>query len=197
MPGMFEFAGGSVAVQTSRAVVAVSQDEGSGLALGQGEVIMNNTSTFGDIQGDAGQQGQGLPAAAHHYAAAGTTGQGTEFGRGAGVVGPGLEIAAQGHLPGEAGNDAVDFVVGFRGRFRDAVFGDGHEVGDANHAAVYRKGRVQYVSVGLVLLQGFKNGPGRGDTKAPADFLVQNRRENAGGVEAREAAPVHGAVGPD
>ena len=119
---------------------------------------------------------------------------GRNSGRGTGVVGLGLEIAAQVDLPGEAGNDAVDFVVGKRRRLRDVVvIGDRHEVRDADDTPGGCKGGVQNVGIGLVVLPVFKGPAGGADPETAPGMLVQDGREYAGRVEPRKATPVYGA----
>ena len=86
-----------------------------------------------------------------------------------------------------------------RRRVRVAVIvpGQGHEVGDGNFARFAGEGGLEDIGVRDVSLAGLEAGTGGADSEIAAYLLVEDRREDAGGVEAWEATPVYGAVGPD
>ena len=124
----------------------------------------------------------------------------TEWNRGsARVVVPWLEVAAQLDLSGKTGNDAMDLVEGVRRCLWVVVVvvSSGHEVGNGDDARAGGESCQKDVGVGEVLLTSLEDGAGGSDPEVPPNLRVQDGSEDAGRVEAREATPVHGAVGSD
>ena len=77
------------------------------------------------------------------------------------------------------------------------VAGYGHEVGHGDDAGRGGEGGLEDVGVVEVALLAVEATGGGGDAEVAAEFGVEDGGENAGGVEAGEAAPVDGAVGAD
>ena len=73
----------------------------------------------------------------------------------------------------------------------------GHKVGDGDYTGGCGVSGLENVGVAEVLLPGVKTGAGRTNPEMPAGLRVEDGSEDAGRVEARKAAPVYGAVGPD
>ena len=169
-----QLAGGTAPLQAGKPPIAVDQNEGGALSLGQGEG--ERLALAVERKGDAGEKGHGLASAVNlNRPAAGVAAQGTETGDGAGVVVPRAEVAAQFDLAGVAGDDAVNLVGRVRRRgIRVAVViaGQGHEVGDGDLAAGAGEGSLQNVGVGEVLLARLEAGGGRADAEVAANAGV-------------------------
>ena len=91
----------------------------------------------------------------------------------------------------------MDLVEMHGRRGRIVVVCNGHEVGDGNLAVLRAERGLKDVGIREVLLARVHDGAGGTDPEVAAHVLVEYGGENAWGVEAREAAPVDGAVGPD
>ena len=125
-------------------------------------------------EGDAGREGQGLAAAPRLNGRAGAAALRAETGERAGVVVPGLEIAAQVNLPGEAGYHAVDFVVGVGRCFWVVVviLSDGHKVGDGDYTGASGESGLKYVGVLEVLLPCVNGGSDGTDAEVSSNLRV-------------------------
>ena len=158
--GLGQLAGGMAPLEAGREAVAIGQNEGGGLALRQGEG--GRHATVAEGKGNAGEKGHCLASAAGlDGRAAGVAAQRAEVGNGAGVVVPGLEVAAQLHFAGMAGDDPVNFVGRVRRRrVRVAVIvaGQRHEVGDGYFAIRAGEGGLEDVGVRQVLLTRLEAG---------------------------------------
>ena len=187
-----------VSFDAGRAAVTVGQNEGGGLSLGKSE-------TTGDAavvqrQRYVGSQGQGLTAAAGlNRPAAGKAMQRAKVGKSASVVVPGLEVAAQFNFSSVAGYYPVDFVrgIGRRVRIELVIGGDRHEISDGDFTGCGDESGLQNVSVRKVTLPMAQAGGDRTYPEVSPDIRVEKGGEDAGGVEAGKATPVHRAVGSD
>src|SRR5215469_3233293 len=106
-----------------------------------------------------------------------------------GVVEPGSDLGPEGDRSAYA-HCAPDQAVpaGLAG-----VASDRHEVLDFANALVGEEPGDQHVGVGEVELLGLRGRVG-GQFERPAPVRIEDRGEHAGGVEARAAVPVDGAV---
>ena len=197
--GLPELALGLAALEAGGAAAAEDEDEGGGLASGQGEA--GGDALAVDVEGDAGEEGEGLAdGAGLDGGGGGLAVEGTELGDSAGVVVAGAELAAHVDVAGEAGDNAV-YLVGRvrrrRGGVAVVVAGYGHEVGHGDDAGGGGEGGLEDVGVVEVALLAVEAVGGGGDAEVAAEFVVEDGGEDAGGVEAGKAAPVDRAVGAD
>ena len=73
---------------------------------------------------------------------------------------------------------------------------DRHEIGDLRHALVGKETRDQDVGIGQIHLLDLRLGGGR-EAEIAADVLVEQRREDARGIEVGQAEPVDRTVSAD
>jgi hypothetical protein len=172
-------------------VAALDVAEGEAGGFAGAEVELGGDAGAFDLEGDFGEEGDALGSTFEDDAPIdGRDGVGA-----AGVVEGGEAIELEVDRATDGADDADDFVDLF-GADGDAFLVDGHEVNDLADALAAEEARHEDVGFGQVHLAV---GPGvdGGDAEVAAAFGVEDGGEEAGGIEAGQAAPVDRSIHGD